>query len=92
MNYLLEVCLVTLTLATSIAPSVAAQSPVAAPENSSFAGTWERRMNDLLTRCARRCSGRFKTSSCSTVALTNHSICTSLSVRSATATVLFRGD
>ena len=40
MNYLLEVCLVALTLATGITRSVAEQSPVAAPENS-FAGTWE---------------------------------------------------
>jgi len=47
MNYLLEVCLVALALATSITPSVAAQSPAAAPENSSFAGNWEGRMNDL---------------------------------------------
>ncbi len=40
MNHLLEVCLVALTLATGITPSVAAQSPVAAPENS-FARTWK---------------------------------------------------
>src|SRR6266849_2259040 len=40
MNHLLEVCLVALTLATGITPSVAAQSPVAAPENS-FARSWK---------------------------------------------------
>ena len=34
MNYLLEMCLVALTLATGITRSVAEQSPVAAPENS----------------------------------------------------------
>ncbi len=37
MNYLLEVCLVALTLATSVTPSSVAQSAVAAPENFSFA-------------------------------------------------------
>src|ERR1700730_3301549 len=47
MKHRLEVCLVALALATGTTPSVAAQSPVAAPENSSFAGTWEGRMNDL---------------------------------------------
>jgi biopolymer transport protein TolR len=40
MNHLLEVCLVALTLATGITPSVAAHSPVTPPENS-FARTWE---------------------------------------------------
>jgi biopolymer transport protein TolR len=40
MNHLLEVCLVALTLVTGITPSVAAQSPVTAPENS-FARTWK---------------------------------------------------
>jgi len=41
MNYLLEVCLVALTLTTGFTPIVAAQSPATAPENS-FARTWKR--------------------------------------------------
>lgn len=40
MNHPLEVCLVALTLATGITPSVVAQSPVKTPENS-FATTWK---------------------------------------------------
>ena len=40
MNYLLEVCLLALTLVTSIAPSVSAQSSVATHADSSFAGIW----------------------------------------------------
>ena len=47
MNYLLEVCLVAVTLAASMTPSIAAQSAAPAWEKSSFAGTWEGRMNDL---------------------------------------------
>jgi biopolymer transport protein ExbD len=46
MNRILEVCLISLTLATSMMPSVAAKS-LAVPENSSFAGTWEGSMNGL---------------------------------------------
>src|SRR5208282_4917669 len=48
MNHSLEVCLVALTLTTGITPAVAAQSSVATPANSSFAGTWEGTMNNLL--------------------------------------------
>ena len=47
MNYLLEVCLLALTLVTSIAPSVSAQSSVATHADSSFAGIWEGTMNEL---------------------------------------------
>jgi biopolymer transport protein ExbD/biopolymer transport protein TolR len=47
MNYILEVCLVALTLATSITPSLAVQPSATPRENSSFAGTWEGRTNDL---------------------------------------------
>jgi biopolymer transport protein ExbD len=45
MNYLLEVCLVAVTIAASMTPSIAAQPAAPAWENSSFA--WEGRMNDL---------------------------------------------
>ena len=41
MNYLLEVCLVAVTLAASMTPSIAAQPAAPAWEKSSFAGTWE---------------------------------------------------
>ena len=47
MNYLLSVSLVALTLAVGAMPSGAAQPPLGTSANSSFAGTWEGKMNDL---------------------------------------------
>jgi biopolymer transport protein ExbD len=47
MNYLLEFCLAAVTMTASAVPSVAAQPVNAAAANSSFAGTWQGKMNDL---------------------------------------------